>query len=102
VFIAGQIADLDDPLGPGDFEAQVDSAFDNMIAALAAAGAGVEDVIKITLLFKDHDDARLRYVIEKRRAVFGAEPPASTLIPVPVLALDSLEFEIDAVAVVAP
>ncbi len=31
--------------------------------------------------------------------MFGKDPPASTLIPVTTLALEALEFEIDAVAV---
>jgi hypothetical protein len=39
--------------------------------------------------------------VKKRREIFGGNPPASTLIPVTVLALDLLEFEIDAIAVVA-
>jgi len=99
IFIAGQIGTTDE--GPNDFESQVDRAFDNLIAVLEAAGGRVEDVVKITLLIKDHDDTKLQYLVKKRRQVFGANPPASTLIPVPVLAFESLDFEIDAIAVAA-
>ncbi len=60
----------------------------------------VEDIVKITLLIRDHDDEKLQYLVRKRREVFGDNPPASTLIPVTALALESLEFEVDAVAVV--
>ena len=97
IYVAGQIGITD--AGPNDFEHQVDRAFENMIAALKAAGGRIEDVVKITLLIKDYDEEKLKYMVTKRRQVFGKNPPASILIPVPRLAFDSLKFEIDAVAV---
>ncbi len=97
IYVAGQIGITNE--GPNDFEHQVDRAFENMIAALDAAGGRVEDVVKITLLIKDYDEEKLKYMVTKRRQVFGKNPPASILIPVPRLAFDSLKFEIDAVAV---
>ncbi len=97
IYVAGQIGITNE--GPNDFEHQVDRAFENMIAALEAAGGRVEDVVKITLLIKDYDEEKLKYMVTKRRQVFGKNPPASILIPVPRLAFDSLKFEIDAVAV---
>ena len=96
VISPGQIGITDE--GPNDFEHQVDRSFDNLIAVLEAAGGRVDDIVKITLLVKDHDDERLQYLVEKRRQVFGKNPPPSTLIPVRELALELLEFEIDAVA----
>ena len=97
IYVAGQIGVSAD--GPNDFESQVDRSFDNLIAAIEAAGGRIEDVVKITLLIKNHDEKKLQYLVTKRRAVFGDSPPASTLIPVPTLAFESLEFEIDAVVV---
>ncbi len=97
IYVAGQIGITDE--GPNDFEHQVDRSFENMIAVLEAAGGRVEDVVKITLLIKDYDEEKLKYLVTKRRQVFGNNPPASILIPVPRLALDSLNFEIDAIAV---
>ena len=97
IYVAGQIGVSAD--GPNDFESQVDRSFDNIIAVIEAAGGRIEDVVKITLLIKNHDEKKLQYLVSKRRAVFGDSPPASTLIPVPTLALESLEFEIDAVVV---
>ena len=97
IYVAGQIGITDE--GPNDFEHQVDRSFENMIAALEAAGGRVEDIVKITLLIKDYDEEKLKYLVSKRRQVFGNNPPASILIPVPRLALDSLNFEIDAIAV---
>jgi enamine deaminase RidA (YjgF/YER057c/UK114 family) len=97
IYVAGQIGITDE--GPNDFEHQVDRSFDNLIAVLEAAGGRIEDVVKITLLIKDYDEEKLKYMVTKRREVFGTNPPASTLIPVPRLAFDSLKFEIDAIAV---
>ena len=97
IYVAGQIGVSED--GPNDFESQVDRSFDNLIAVVEAAGSKIEDTVKITLLIKNHDEKKLRYLVTKRRDVFGDRPPASTLIPVPALALESLEFEIDAIVV---
>lgn len=97
IFVAGQVGVTE--AGPNDFRGQVDRAFDNLLAALKAAGARRQDVVKITLLVVDHDQDRLAYLGAKRRAVFGAAPPASTLIPVPRLYADGVVFEIDATAV---
>ncbi len=97
IYVAGQIGITDE--GPNDFEHQVDRSFDNLIAVLVAAGGRIEDVVKITLLIKDFDEEKLKYLVTKRRQVFGKNPPASTLIPVPRLAFDSLKFEIDAIAI---
>ena len=97
IYVAGQIGISED--GPNDFESQVDRSFDNLIAVVEAAGGEIEDVVKITLLIKNHDEKKLLYLVNKRRDVFGDRPPASTLIPVPTLALESLEFEIDAIVV---
>ncbi len=97
IYVAGQIGLSED--GPNDFESQVDRSFDNLIAVIKAAGGKIEDVVKITLLIKNHDAKKLQYLVSKRREVFGARPPASTLIPVLTLALEPLEFEIDATVV---
>ena len=97
VYIAGQIGITED--GPNDFQTQVDRSFQNLKEVIEASGGCVENVVKITLLIKDHDDEKLKYLVEKRKSFFGQNPPASTLIPVPKLALSSLEFEIDAIVV---
>ena len=97
IFVSGQVGWRAE--GPNDFEAQVDRAFANLTSALRAAGSSPADVVKITLLIKDHHPARLAYLVQKRREVFGASPPASTLIPVTLLYADDVSFEIDAIAV---
>jgi len=95
--VAGQVGISEN--GPNDFESQVDRAFDALQATLNVAGASAKDVVKITLLIVDHDAEKLTYLVGKRKAVFGNNPPASTLIPVPVLYAPGVLFEIDAVAV---
>jgi len=97
VFVAGQVGV--DPAGPNDFRSQVDRSFANLVKALEAAGARPQDVVKITVLIVDHAPDRLEYLGTKRRELFGANPPASTLIPVPKLYTEGVEFEIDATAV---
>lgn len=97
VYVAGQVGIAEN--GPNDFESQVDRAFDNLLAVLEASGADAGNVVKITLLIRDHDPEKLGYLVKKRKAVFGATPPASTLIPVTRLYADGVSFEIDAIAV---
>ncbi len=96
-YISGQIGWAEGK--PNDFESQVDRAFDNLSAALEAVGSREADVLKITLFIKDHDPAKLAYIIKKRRAAFGQSPPASTLVPVTALYADGVAFEMDAIAV---
>ena len=95
--VAGQVGISDN--GPNDFESQVDRAFDALLATLNMAGASAEDVVKITLLIVDHDAEKLAYLVKKRKAVFGNNPPASTLIPALILYAPGVLFEIDAIAV---
>lgn len=84
-----------------DFAAQLDGALANMAIALQAGGAGVHDVVRITLLIVDHSEALLPIWSAAARRVWGDGPfPASTLIPVPRLALDGMRVEIEATAVV--
>jgi enamine deaminase RidA (YjgF/YER057c/UK114 family) len=97
VYAAGQVGVSAE--GPNDFQSQVDRSFDNLLSVLKASGASAEDVVKITLLIVDHNPEKLAYLGKKRRAVFGDQPPASTLIPVTRLYADGVLFEIDATAV---
>jgi enamine deaminase RidA (YjgF/YER057c/UK114 family) len=61
-----------------------------------------EQVVKITLLCVDHNAEKQRLISLERNAMWnGDRKPASTLIPVPKLAVDGMLFEIDAVAVIS-
>ncbi|KQV95183.1 RidA family protein [Rhizobacter sp. Root1221] len=100
VFIAGQGGELADGSLPAEFADQVDQALDNLVTALAAAGATLHDVIKFTVLVVDHTEDRLAVLSRALRERFEGRPaPACTLIPVPRLALDGMAIEIEATAV---
>ena len=101
IYIAGQLGlDLDNRLGggPGDFRAQCEKAFENLRLALAAVGAGLKDVVKITNYLVD-----MRHVAIFRevrdRFLAGAPQPASTTMAISQLARPGALFEIEAIAV---
>jgi enamine deaminase RidA (YjgF/YER057c/UK114 family) len=99
VWTAGQVAMRPDgsTAHPGDWEAQTRLAMENVGHALAAAGAGWSDVVKITFFVVDVTEfATIRAV---RDEFFDAERrPASTLVRVAGLILPELLIEIEAVA----
>ncbi|MFI0464959.1 RidA family protein [Saccharopolyspora sp. 5N102] len=80
-----------------DFKTQGRQAFANIERVLAAAGATLADVVKVTILVRDMA-ANLPAVIELREE-FLAEPyPADTLLEVSSLARPDWQIEIDAIA----
>ncbi len=103
IFIAGQVAfDKDGNLvGKGDLRAQAGKALENLVAALAAAGATPADVVKMNTYVVNYKPADLPIVREARARFFpGETPPASTLIGVQALAVEGLLIEIEAIAAV--
>lgn len=101
VFIAGQVA-LDksgNVVGKDDFRAQVQQVFENLKAAVEAAGGNFSDIIKLNSYFLDLShlpefrEVRDKYINLKN-------PPASTAVQVPRLFRAELLVEIEAVAVV--
>ncbi|OAI92881.1 RidA family protein [Pseudomonas putida] len=100
LFLAGQGGeDLSGALSPV-FAEQARQALANVRTALAARGAGIGDVFKLTLLIVDHSAERLRDWVQVADEVWGDRmKPACTLIPVPRLALDGMLVEVEAVAV---
>ncbi len=84
-------------VGGTDVVAQAEAVFENMRRVLAAAGAGPEDVVKVTVFLLDVDDRpRINPV---RREFFGKTRPASTLVEVSRLAIPGALIEVEAVAV---
>jgi reactive intermediate/imine deaminase len=100
VYIAGQVAfDKSGALvGKGDFVAQTRQVMENLKAALAAAGATFENVVKVNTYVTNM--SQLQALREIRADYFGANPPASTLVQVVALAMPDLMIEIEAIAVV--
>ncbi|SDK52430.1 RidA family protein [Streptomyces indicus] len=100
VYIAGQYGS--DPSGAvvaEDFDAQVAQSLANLGTALAAAGLGFADVVRIGTYIVGHDEAKLHTLLKHLHATWGTDLPAQTLVGVASLALPGMLFEIDAVAV---
>lgn len=78
-------------------EAQARQALANVQALLAASGAGIENVVKVTLFLADMADfAKVNAIYGE---VFHHEPPARSTIQVAALPLGGL-VEIEVVALV--
>ena len=99
LFIAGQVA-LDasgNLIGPGDFRAQTQQCFENLGAAVEAAGGSFRNIVKLNVYvldiskLSDYREVRDRYIDVTR-------PPASTALQVAALFRTEFMIEIEAVA----
>jgi enamine deaminase RidA (YjgF/YER057c/UK114 family) len=100
VYISGQSGGLgkEHILSP-DFREQVQTALKNLTTILNSYQLKPENVMKITVLIVDHSSEKLKIWEEEISKTWKNKPfPASTLIPVPRLALDNMQIEVDAVA----
>ncbi|HBT47030.1 MAG TPA: reactive intermediate/imine deaminase [Peptococcaceae bacterium] len=99
IFTSGQIP-LDPATGQivdGGVAEQAARVMENLKAVLAAAGAGLEHVVKTTVYIKDMKDFGV--VNEVYGRYFTEEPPARSCVEVARLPKDVL-LEIEAIAVV--
>jgi 2-iminobutanoate/2-iminopropanoate deaminase len=83
-------------VGGDDVVAQTRQVFANLEAVLAAGGASLGDVVKVTVFLTDVGDRAA--VNEVRQERFGSTRPASTLVEVSKLAVTGARVEIEAVA----
>jgi enamine deaminase RidA (YjgF/YER057c/UK114 family) len=100
VFCAGQVAaDVDGKvLPPDNFEAQTKMVMKNLTNALAAGGAKLSDVTKVTIyICNPHDVPKARGILHD---YFGEHPPGSTLCILRGLANPNFLLEIEAIAAV--
>jgi enamine deaminase RidA (YjgF/YER057c/UK114 family) len=104
VYVAGQVAlDADGRVvGPGDLRIQTEHVFKNLVRALAAAGARISDLVKITTYVVDFKPADRDVIREVRSRFIEGTPPASTLVGVQALVMPELMIEIEAIAVIDP
>lgn len=100
VYISGQSGGLGkDHILSSDFREQVQAALKNLTTVLDSYRLKPENVMKITILIVDHSSEKLKIWEEEISKTWKNKPfPASTLIPVPRLALDNMQIEVDAVA----
>lgn len=101
VFIAGQVA-LDasgNLVGKDDFRAQAQQVFENLKAAVEAAGGSFSDIVKLNVYVAD--SSKLPEYRQVRDSYIDVKnPPASTAIQVAALFRPDFLIEIEAVAVV--
>ena len=103
IFVSGQVAfDQEGSLvGKSDLRVQAEKAMDNLVAALAAAGAAPADVVKMNTYIVNYKPADYPIIRDIRARIFETQtPPASTLIGVQALAVEELLIEIEAIAMV--
>ena len=100
VYVSGQAAiDLSGALvGVGDFDAQAEQAFRNLERVLAAAGSGLDRIVKVTIFLTDMSN--FPKIVDLRGRWFSEPWPAATIVQVESLALPELEIEIEAVVVI--
>jgi enamine deaminase RidA (YjgF/YER057c/UK114 family) len=100
IFIAGQLAiDAEgNTVGKGDMRAQLRQVGENLKAALAAAGATLDDLVQTSTFVTDW--AAFRQALDVRHEYLGASLPTSTTVQVSGLANPDLMIEISAIAMV--
>jgi 2-iminobutanoate/2-iminopropanoate deaminase len=97
LFISGQ-ASTDPATGEviaGDFDVQARQAFENLSAALRAAGSGLEHVVKTTIFLCD--PVNFPALNKLYTEYFPKNPPARST-PVVKLPLEQLAISIEAIA----
>ncbi|MFO1361640.1 MAG: RidA family protein [Burkholderiales bacterium] len=104
VYVSGQIA-LDATgriVGAGDLRAQAVQVYENLRAALDAAGASFADVIKMTTFVVGLDPERTQVLREVRAQFLPAgHKPASTMVGVASLVRPELLVEVEMIAALA-
>ncbi|WP_336081134.1 RidA family protein [Nocardia sp. SSK8] len=105
VFLAGQVARDGDgnPVGAGDFAAQVEQAYLNIGTALAAVGGSFDDVAKLTVYVVDWGPDKFPLLgegVARAAAKLGVDPVKPiTLLGVTALGEPDLLVEVEATAV---
>jgi 2-iminobutanoate/2-iminopropanoate deaminase len=95
VYTSGQVAfDADGVLVPGKVEEQTRQVIDNLERCLAAAGCGLDDVVKVTAFLADLADFEAFNRVYAERFA----PPYPARSTVGVRLADGLLVEIEAVA----
>ncbi len=104
IHCAGQVAwDSEyNVVGGDDLGAQARQALANLKAVLAAAGAGIEDIVRLRTYVVNHDPSCLEPVGAALAEFYGdVMPAANTWIGVQALAMPDFLIEIEATAQIA-
>lgn len=96
VHISGQVGLRPDGSLPGTVEGQADQVWSNVMACIAEADMGAENIVKINAYLVDADDYAA--FAAARTAYLGDARPASTAVLAKQLISPDWRFEIDAIA----
>lgn len=102
IYISGQVGvdEQQNLVGTGDFVAQAEQSFANLITALASANATPANVVKLNLYVVNYLPENAAVMGDLIRRHFPAEQlPACSLIGVQALAREEFLLEIEATAV---
>lgn len=94
--VSGQIGIAQDGSLPADVESQADQCWKNIKALLAAAGMGVEDLVKCTHFLTRPEHVAAYGKVRARH--LGEARPASTLLVISALARPDMLVEVEAIA----
>lgn len=96
LFVSGQVGSRADGSPEPDFARQVELAFDNLQATLAAAGCTLDDIVDVTTFHTDPQN-QFDTIMQVKQKVFPAQPyPNWTAVGVTWLA--GFDFEIKVIA----
>jgi enamine deaminase RidA (YjgF/YER057c/UK114 family) len=95
LFISGQVPERSDGTVPEGFAAQCGQAWRNVMEVLAAAGLGVEHLVKVNTFLTDRNQVVTNRTI--RRTMLGDHQPALTVVIVETVDSKWL-LEIEAIA----
>ncbi len=96
LFVSGHVGSRPDGSPEPEFRAQVERAFSNLEATLAAAGATLDDIVDLTTFHTD-PEAQFETIMAVKEKVFPAKPyPNWTAVGVNWLA--GFDFEVKVIA----
>lgn len=96
LFVSGQVGSRSDGTPEPDFPAQVQLAFDNLRATLAAAGCTFDDLIDVTTYHTDPEN-QFSTIMQVKKSIFP-HPPYPNWTAVGVTWLAGFDFEIKVIA----
>ena len=101
VYVGGQVS-IDSKgavIDPGDLVTQTRTSMANIAKVLGEFGLGLDDVVKVTAFYAGNASAEVLHDNLSIRSSSFTEPgPATTGIPLPCLAYEKMEIEIEVVA----
>ena len=94
LFVSGQVGSREDGTPEPDFERQVQLAFDNLAAVLAAAGCTFADVVDVTTFHTDPASQMQTFMKVREREIGGPPYPNWTAVGVNWLAGFDAEIKV--------